>query len=57
MKIEVFMKNNPFIKEEIKESKIDCNGNLIFFGELTQKQFHIKKESFDYYTLKEIKIL
>lgn len=56
MKIEVFMKDNPFIiKEEIKESKIDCDGNLIFFGELTHKQFYIKKESFDFYTLKEIK--
>lgn len=56
MKIEVFMKDEPFkICEEIKESKIDCNGNLLFFGELTQKQFYIKKESFDYYTLKEIK--
>lgn len=56
MKIEVFMKDEPFkICEQIKESKIDCNGNLIFFGELTQKQFYIKKESFEYYTLKEIK--
>lgn len=56
MKIEVFMKDSNFIiSEEIKESKIDCNGNLIFFGELTQKQFYINKESIIYYTLKEIK--
>ena len=56
MKIEVFMKDKPYtIREQIKESKIDCDGNLIFFGELTHKQFYIKKESFEYYTLKEIK--
>lgn len=56
MKIEVFMKDEPFkICEQIKESKIDCNGNLKFFGELTQKYFYIQKESFVYYTLKEIK--
>lgn len=56
MEIEVFMKDDVYIiREKIKESKIDCDGNLIFFGELTQKQFYIKKEYFVYYTLREIK--
>lgn len=55
MEIEVFMKDKPFIiKEDIKECLIDHKGNLIFFGELTQRNFYIQKESFEYYTTKEI---